>query len=90
MSKKIIYKNTLSGGLARDRVDLSFNNDLNSQSESTEKFNKQISIKISSPTYLQWKEAKKRIKDVCGYDNESKVFEFMLIEFLNIPLKSYE
>jgi len=55
-----------------------------------EAFTKEIRIKISATTFLQWKEAKKRMEQICGYDNESKVFEFMLIEFLNIPLKSFE
>jgi len=88
---------TIAGALDNDRVgidykkeNLDFKMNLKEESTPPAKFTKEIKIKMSPETFLQWKEAKKRIEQVCGYDNESKVFEFILIEFLNTPLQSYE
>ena len=72
------------------KEDMDFLMNLKEDSTPPAKFTKEVRIKISPETFLQWKEAKKRIEQICGYDNESKVFEFILIEFLNTPLQSYE
>ena len=53
-------------------------------------FDKQISLKVTNETYKRWLELKDRMQGIIGYDNESKVFEFAIIETLNIPLKSLE
>ena len=51
-------------------------------------FDNTISIKVSEETYKTWLELRKRMKEITGYDNESKVFEFAIIEALNLPLES--
>lgn len=56
--------------------------------DSAESFDNTISVKVSEETYKTWLELKKRMKEITGYDNESKVFEFAVIEALNIPLDS--
>ncbi|QDP63660.1 MAG: hypothetical protein Unbinned3987contig1001_36 [Prokaryotic dsDNA virus sp.] len=55
---------------------------------SDDKFDKTINVKVSEETYKRWLELKMKIKDVLGYDNESKVMEFAIIETLNIPIES--
>ena len=57
---------------------------------SDDKFNKSINLKVSEETFKSWLELKDRMKNITGYDNESKVFEFAVIETLNIPLKSLQ
>ena len=56
--------------------------------EKEDKFDNTINIKVSEDTYRNWMELRKRIKELNGYDNESKVFEFAVIEALNIPIES--
>jgi len=53
-----------------------------------EKFNKVITIKVSQDTYEAWELLKENWGDVLGYDNDSKIFEFAVIEALNIPIAS--
>ncbi len=53
-------------------------------------FDKTINLKVTEETFKRWLELKERMKDIIGYDNESKVFEFAIIEAINIPLKSLE
>jgi len=53
-------------------------------------FNKTITLKITDETYKRWLELKDRMKNINGYNNESKVFEFAIIEALNIPIESYK
>tara|TARA_R100000664_G_C2720663_1_gene114269 strand:+ start:76 stop:723 length:648 start_codon:yes stop_codon:yes gene_type:complete len=53
-------------------------------------FNKTITLKITDETYKRWLELKDRMKNINGYSNESKVFEFAIIEALNIPIESYK
>jgi len=63
MTKK---SKTIAGALSKDRMNLSFKNDLSEESKKIEKFNKEILVKVSATTFLQWKEAKTRIEQVCG------------------------
>ena len=53
-------------------------------------FNKTINVKVTGETYKRWLELKDRLNGIIGYDNESKVLEFAIIEAINIPLKSLE
>ncbi len=53
-------------------------------------FDKTISIKVTNETFKRWLELKDKLQGIIGYDNESKVFEFAIIEALNIPLESYQ
>lgn len=53
-------------------------------------FDKTISIKVTNETFKRWLELKDKLQGIIGYDNESKVFEFAVIEALNIPLESYQ
>ena len=48
-------------------------------------FSYKVTVKVTEETYEKWKELKSRMNDILGYDNESKVFEFAVIECLNIP-----
>jgi len=56
--------------------------------DNVESFDNTISVKVSEETYKTWIELKKRMKEITGYDNESKVFEFAIVEALNLPLES--
>lgn len=51
-------------------------------------FNKKIVITVNQDMLDRWNELKKKLNEVIGYDNESKVFEFAVIEALNIPVQS--
>lgn len=53
-------------------------------------FNKTINLKVTEETYKRWIELKDRLKELSGYATDSKVFEFAVIEALNIPLESYQ
>ena len=48
-------------------------------------FTQEIKLKVSHETYKRWEELQSKMEDVLGYKNESKVFEFAVIEALNIP-----
>ena len=54
----------------------------------TDEFTISINFKVSNETFEHWKKLKQRMSEITGYDNESKVFEFAIIEALNIPLES--
>lgn len=49
------------------------------------KFTNEIKIKVSHETFKRWEELQSKMLDLLGYENESKVFEFAIIEALNIP-----
>lgn len=49
-------------------------------------FNKTITIKVTTETYNRWKELNEKISKIMEYENESKVFEFAVIETLNLPI----
>lgn len=53
-----------------------------------EDFDKKITITVSQDILDRWNELKNKFNGVIGYDNESKVFEFAVIEALNIPTES--
>jgi len=61
--------------------------DLNDTFSDTD-FNKTINVKVSEETYKRWLELKMKLKDIIGYDSDSKVLEFAIIEAINIPLES--
>tara|TARA_Y100000592_G_scaffold2155_1_gene3341 strand:- start:711 stop:1022 length:312 start_codon:yes stop_codon:yes gene_type:complete len=52
------------------------------------KYDKVITIKVDQDTYDAWELLKENWGDVIGYDNDSKIFEFAIIEALNIPISS--
>jgi len=58
--------------------------------EEDDDFDIKISLKVSKDIYKNWLELKERMKMLNGYDNESKVFEFAIIEALNIPYESLD
>ena len=49
-------------------------------------FNKTITIKVTEETFNRWKELNEKISKMMEYENESKVFEFAIIETLNLPI----
>ena len=53
-----------------------------------DKFNINISLMVTPETFKRWEELKDRLTRITGYDNESKVFEYAVIEALNVPLES--
>lgn len=53
-------------------------------------YNKTINVKVTGETYKRWLELRDRLNGIIGYDNDSKVLEFAIIEAINIPLKSLE
>tara|TARA_R110000787_G_scaffold70574_4_gene156828 strand:- start:5031 stop:5678 length:648 start_codon:yes stop_codon:yes gene_type:complete len=53
-----------------------------------DEFNIEIKFKVSHETNERWKELKDRIETIGGYNSDSKVFEFAVIEALNIPSES--
>ena len=58
--------------------------------EKEDKFDNKISLQVSADTFQRWLELKTRMKQLNGYDNDSKVFEFAVIEALNIPYESLD
>jgi len=58
--------------------------------EEEDKFDNIIKLKVPIDTYKRWLELKQRMLELNGYDNESKVFEFAVIEALNIPIESLD
>ena len=53
-------------------------------------FDKEIKLKVTEETYNVWIRLKEKLAKLNGYDNESKVFEFAIIEALNIPDESLQ
>ena len=53
-------------------------------------FNKTISVNVTEETFELWLEWKKRVEQELGYENDSKVLEFALVEATNTPKKCYE
>lgn len=51
-------------------------------------YDKVITLKVSQETFEAWELLKENWGDVIGYDNDSKIFEFAIIEALNIPIAS--
>ena len=59
-----------------------------SQITDHEKFDKVITIKVSKDTYEMWEQLCENWGEVLGYDNKSKIFEFAIVEALNVPIAS--
>ena len=53
-----------------------------------EKFDHKISINVSKETFEMWELLCENWGDVLGYHNESKIFEFAIVEALNVPIAS--
>jgi len=51
-------------------------------------YDKVITLKVSQETFDAWEQLQENWGDVLGYDNESKIFEFAIIEALNVPIAS--
>ncbi|QDP64653.1 MAG: hypothetical protein Unbinned4585contig1001_17 [Prokaryotic dsDNA virus sp.] len=51
-------------------------------------YDKEIKFKVTEETFQRWQELKDRFQTIIGYENESKVFEFAIIEALNMPIES--
>lgn len=67
-----------------------YNDENSSDTFDDTEFNKTINVKVTEETYKRWLELKDRLNGIIGYDNESKVMEFAIIEAINIPLKSLQ
>ena len=48
-------------------------------------FDKEIKLKVTEETFARWQELKARVEKIGGYATDEKVFEFAVIETLNIP-----
>ena len=53
-----------------------------------EKFDKVITLKVSKETFEMWEQLCENWGEVLGYENKSKVFEFAMVECLNVPIAS--
>lgn len=53
-----------------------------------EKFDKVITLKVSKETFEMWEQLCENWGEVLGYDNKSKIFEFAIVESLNVPIAS--
>ena len=72
----------------KDLVNFNFNEFGNTEEVDNfgdSEFSHEIRLKVSEETFERWSELKDRIEKIMGYKNESKVFEFAIIEALNIP-----
>tara|TARA_X000000368_G_C22567654_1_gene509282 strand:+ start:193 stop:501 length:309 start_codon:yes stop_codon:yes gene_type:complete len=59
-----------------------------SELNKTEKFDKVITLKVSKDTFEMWEQLCENWGEVLGYENKSKVFEFAMVECLNVPIAS--
>lgn len=53
-----------------------------------EKFDKVVTLKVSKETFEMWELLCENWGEVLGYDNKSKIFEFAVVEALNVPISS--
>lgn len=53
-----------------------------------QKFDKVITLKVTKETFEMWEQLCENWGDVLGYDNKSKIFEFAIVEALNVPISS--
>jgi len=53
-----------------------------------EKFDKVITLKVTKETHEMWNQLCENWGDVLGYENKSKIFEFAIVEALNVPISS--
>jgi hypothetical protein len=69
---------SLNNYLDQDKSDLS----------KEDKFDKVITLKVSKETMEMWEQLCENWGEVLGYENKSKVFEFAMVECLNVPIAS--
>tara|TARA_R110000823_G_scaffold121565_1_gene246647 strand:- start:4110 stop:4760 length:651 start_codon:yes stop_codon:yes gene_type:complete len=50
-----------------------------------DEFNKEIKFMVTAETFDRWNDLKARVEKIGGYSSDAKVFEFAIIEALNIP-----
>lgn len=53
-----------------------------------QKFDKVVTLKVTKETFEMWEQLCDNWGDVLGYDNKSKIFEFAIVEALNVPISS--
>mgnify|MGYP003141591681 CR=1 FL=1 len=53
-----------------------------------EVFDKVITLKVTKDTKEMWDQLCDNWGEVLGYDNKSKIFEFAIVEALNVPISS--
>lgn len=58
--------------------------------QNPDEFSKRISIKVDANINEMWKELRERYKQLLGYNNPAKCFEFAIQEALNVPIESYK
>ena len=49
-----------------------------------DKFDKVVTLKVTKETFEMWEQLCENWGEVLGYDNKSKVFEFAIVEALNV------
>tara|TARA_R100000655_G_scaffold24_2_gene133 strand:+ start:968 stop:1276 length:309 start_codon:yes stop_codon:yes gene_type:complete len=69
---------SLNNYLDKDKTDLT----------KPDKFDKVITLKVSKETFEMWEQLCENWGDVLGYENKSKIFEFAMVECLNVPIAS--
>ena len=53
-----------------------------------DKFDKVVTLKVTKETFEMWEQLCENWSEVLGYDNKSKIFEFAIVEALNVPISS--
>lgn len=53
-----------------------------------DKFDKVITLKVTKETFEMWEQLCENWGEVLGYENKSKIFEFAIVEALNVPISS--
>tara|TARA_R110000823_G_scaffold4464_11_gene17331 strand:+ start:1247 stop:1582 length:336 start_codon:yes stop_codon:yes gene_type:complete len=55
---------------------------------SNDKFDKVVTLKVTKETFEMWEQLCENWGEVLGYENKSKIFEFAIVEALNVPISS--
>jgi len=55
---------------------------------SNDKFDKVVTLKVTKETFEMWQQLCENWGEVLGYENKSKIFEFAIVEALNVPISS--
>jgi hypothetical protein len=53
-----------------------------------DKFDKVLTLKVTKETFEMWEQLCENWGEVLGYENKSKIFEFAIVEALNVPISS--
>jgi|TARA_R110000787_G_scaffold45402_1_gene110735 hypothetical protein len=53
-----------------------------------DKFDKVVTLKVTKETFEMWEQLCENWGEVLGYENKSKIFEFAIVEALNVPISS--